>query len=205
VSIPADIFDRLQAQPYGAIRPQVRDGDVLLCSADDRFSRLIRWGASSPWSHVAIAFQMPAIDRVMVLECVEKLGVRALPLSMFITKTSSGVQPYPGRILLARHAALAEMAGPGPLRQLAEFAFGRLGDPFSRIEMAKIVVRIVLGRFDVKLHPVLGPKDEFICSEFVARCFQAVGIEIPWDGLGFIGPGDIAADPRLEAVAQIQT
>ena len=88
---------------------------------------------------------------------------------------------------------------------MAAFAFDRLGDPFSQTEMAKIVLRIALGRLDVKLHPSLGPKNEFICSEFVARCFETVGLRFPWDGLGFLSPGDIAMDPRLEAIAQVKT
>lgn len=45
----------------------------------------------------------------------------------------------------------------------------------------------------------------FICSEFVAKAFERVGIEFPWSGRGFIAPADIAADPRVEAVAQIRT
>lgn len=205
MTVPADIFSELPAQPYRVVRPEVRDGDVLLCSAHDPFSRLIRWGTKSLWSHVAIAFRMPEIDRVMVLECVEKIGVRAVPLSVFLTRTSEGVTPYPGRILLARHDALAAKSRQAPLKKMAAFAFDHLGDSFSQIEMAKIGLRIVLGRFDVKLHPSLAPKDEFICSEFVARCFDAIGVKIPWDGLGFMAPCDIADDPRLHAVAQVQT
>jgi hypothetical protein len=32
-----------------------------------------------------------------------------------------------------------------------------------------------------------------------------VGIEIPWDGLGFIAPADFARDPKTRAIAQIKT
>src|SRR5882757_7557682 len=100
--IAPDVLTTLAPQPYAAVRDEVRDGDILLCSAHDRFSRLIRWATKSPWSHVAIAFRMDEIDRVMVLECVAKIGVRAVPLSSFLARTSGGIAPYPGRILLAR-------------------------------------------------------------------------------------------------------
>ncbi len=88
---------------------------------------------------------------------------------------------------------------------MAGFAFDRLGEPFAMGEVPKILLRILLGGFDVRLPESLGPDDEFICSEYVARCYAAMGVEIPWDGLGFIGPGDFATDPAIRPLAQIQT
>jgi hypothetical protein len=205
MAIESDVLQKLKPQPYASIREAVRDGDLLLCSANDTFSRLIRWATRSPWSHVGIAFRLDDIDRVLVLECVEKIGVRAVPLSTFISRTSSGVHPYPGKILLARHGAMAAKARREPWTKMADFAFQRLGDPFSQAETLKIALRIAVSRFGRRLHPSLGPKDEFICSEYVARCLKAVGVEVPWDGLGFVAPSDIANDPRVEAVAQIRT
>jgi hypothetical protein len=141
----------------------------------------------------------------MVVEAVHKLGVRAVPLSTFIDRTSDGRTPYPGKILLARHRGMSAKSRRRPMKKMAEFAFDRLGDKFSQAETAKIALRIVLGRLHRRLHPSLGPKDEFICSEFAARCLKAVAVEIPWDGLGFIAPADFAHDPRIDAVAQIRT
>jgi hypothetical protein len=51
----------------------------------------------------------------------------------------------------------------------------------------------------------LGAKDAFICSEYAARCFAAVGIEIEWDGRGFIAPASFASDPKVKAIAQFRT
>jgi hypothetical protein len=205
MAIDPDVLESLRPQPYAEIRGQVRDGDILLCSATDAFSRLIRWATRSPWSHVAVAYRLEEIDRVIVLECVEKIGVRAVPLSSFISRTSNGKHPYPGKILLARHRAMAAKSRHKPWRKIATFAFNRLGDKFSPGEIARIGLRIAISRFHRRLHPSLGPKNEFICSEYVARCFKTVGVEIPWDGLGFVAPADIAKDPRVEAVAQIKT
>jgi hypothetical protein len=205
MAIDPSVLHSLKPQSYSAIRDQVRDGDLLLCSATDSVSRLIRWATASPWSHVAIAYRLDTIDRVLVLECVEKIGVRAVPLSTFISRTSSGVHPYPGQILLARHDAMAAKSRRNPWAKIATFAFDRLGERFSPGEILKIGLRIVAGRFRRRLHPTLGPKDEFICSEYVARCLHAVGVEIPWDGLGFVAPCDIANDPRVMAIALIRT
>jgi hypothetical protein len=152
-----------------------------------------------------MAFRLAEIDRVIVLECVERLGVRAVPFSGFVAKSPLGETPYPGKILLARHAGMAAKSRQKPLKRMAEFAFDRLGDRFSQMEMAKIALRIVAARFNVRLHPSLGPTDEFICSEYVARAFEKVGISFPWDGRGFIAPADIAADPKVRAIAQVRT
>jgi hypothetical protein len=51
----------------------------------------------------------------------------------------------------------------------------------------------------------MGPKNEFICSEYVARCFERVEIKIPWDGLGFIAPADFANDPKIKAIGRFRT
>jgi hypothetical protein len=205
MAVPNDALKEFKPQPYKAVRAMVRDGDLLLCSTDHAFARLIKWSTRSPWSHVAMAFRLEEIDRVIVLECVEKIGVRAVPFSNFVAKSPLGAKPYPGKILLARHKGMAAKSRQAPLKRMAEFAFDRLGDRFSQIEMAKIALRIAVSRFDLRLHPSLAPKDEFICSEYVARSFAKLGIEFPWDGRGFIAPADIAADPRVEPVAQVRT
>ena len=205
MAVDESVLKDLKQTPYKEIRDEVRDGDILLCSATDVFSRLIRWATRSPWSHCAIAFRIEEIDRVLVLEAVEKLGVRCVPLSDFLRRTSGGIEPYPGDIVLARHKGLSAKSRARPMKKMAEFAFDRLGDKFSKGEMNKIALRIVVGRLNRHMPRSLGPDDEFICSEYVARCYKALGIEFPWDGLGFMAPADIARDPRLEAVARIMT
>lgn len=205
MTIRDDALITLPPLPYEEARDMVRDGDLLLCSATDAGSRLIRWATKSLWSHIAIAFRMTEIDRVLALECVEHIGVRAVPLSDFISRTSSGRHPYPGQILLARHRDMLETNGASPVKAMSGFAFDRLGAHFSNRETVKIALRICLGRLDVVLPNRLSADDEFICSEYVARCYDQIGLHIPWDGRGFIAPADFANAPLVEAVAQIQT
>ncbi len=205
MTVPDDALSTLKPTPYSRVRAEVQDGDLLLCSAHDPMSKVIRWATRTQWSHVAMAFRIQSIDRVMVLESVEHFGVRTVPLSSFIRTTSSGVSPYPGRILLARHEAFHGPSATRRMKAAAEFGFSRLGDPFSNREMLKIVLRVLFGRLNRKMPRSLGPHDEFICSEFVARAYAKAGVKIAWDGLGFIGPGDIAADPKVAAVLQVRT
>ncbi len=86
-----------------------------------------------------------------------------------------------------------------------DFAFGSLGDRFAAGEIIKIGLRLLLGRTGRKMPRFLGPRDEYICSEYVARCYAKAGLKIPWDGLGFVAPGDFARTPDVQAVAQIKT
>lgn len=198
----AEVLKELPAEPLEAVAPKVRDGDILLCAAHDPFSRLIGWSTKSPWSHVAIAFRWPALDRLLVFECVQRIGVRAVAIERFISETSEGTHPYPGKIILARHA---DAPGVRAFKPLADYAVDCMGDRFSPAEIAKIALRIVVGRLDRRMPKMLEARDEFICSEYVAKCFETVGVKIQWDGLGFIAPADFAFDPKVRAVAQIET
>jgi len=204
MAIADNVLSELKAQPYAKVRPMVRDGDLLLCSATDPFSKVIRWSTRTPWSHIAIAYRVPSLDRVMVFEAVEKIGVRTVPLSTFISRTSEGAHPYPGKILLARDQRFEDL-DEKKKRAMYDFAFGCLGDRFAPGDIVKIALRLAFGRLSRKMPRFLGAKNEFICSEYVAKCFAKGGLKIPWDGLGFVAPGDFALAPDVQAIAQIRT
>jgi hypothetical protein len=200
--ISNDALQTLPQMDAEAIERDIQDGDLLLCSGTRIFSKLIRWATKSPWSHVAIAMRADPIGRVMVLESVEKIGVRTLPFQTFAFGVG-GKHPYPGRIVLARHARLAA-AGPETQRRVAQFAVDTLGDPFAPGEVLKIAARIIVGSINQKMPEAMQARDEYICSEFVAMCFEKAGLRIPWDGRGFIAPCDFAADPDVSAIGQLR-
>lgn len=208
MAIGDDVLTTLKPEPFGAVSRRVLDGDILLCSGNDPFSKLIGWSTKSPWTHVALAYRWPSLGRIMVFESVQQLGVRTVPLSKFISQSSSGKKPYPGKIILARHDDYADKggkSGSAAMERLADFAVDRFGQPFAGLEILKIAARISLGSLNRKMPKSLGPKNEFICSEYAEKCFEAVGIEILWDGLGFIAPADFARDPKTRAIAQFKT
>jgi hypothetical protein len=201
MTVERDILDA-EPQDLAVLAPEIQDGDILLCSATDPFSRLIAWSTKSPWSHVAFAWRWPSGSRILALECVQRIGVRAVPIDRFISETSSGVHPYPGKIVLARHARLPAEAD---MHALITCGIDHMGDRFSQAEITKIALRIIAGRSNRKTPRPLRPSNEMICSEYVDKCFRAAGVHIPWDGLGFIAPSDVAADPDLTGVARIAT
>ncbi len=203
MTIPNSALTKLPAKDYPDVRKLVRTGDLALCAGKQFFSRAIRVATGSPWSHVALIVLLEEIDRVMVLESVEKIGVRAMPLSRFVSEDSERHRPYPGEIVIARHGQFARKASEACLKELNAFAMDRLGAPFRGSEMLRIGLRIAAGWFDRKMPKMLLPRDEFICSEYVAECLKRVGIEIAWDGRGFIAPGDFAADPHVKALARV--
>lgn len=208
MSIADDVLKTLKPESLEAIAPRIQDGDLLLCAGHDPFSRLIGWSTKSPWTHVALAYRWDSLGRIMVFESVQQIGVRTVGLEKFISQSSTGKKPYPGQIILARHADYADKGGDHAevaMKKLGDFAVDRFGDPFSGREILKIAARICFGAANVKMPESLGANDEFICSEYAAGCFEAVGIKIQWDARGFIAPADFAQDPNVRAVAQIQT
>lgn len=193
----------LPAQDYDAIRRLVRTGDLALCRGTQLFSRAVGWSTGSPWSHIALIVRLDDIGRVVVFEAVAKIGVRMVPLRRFVSEDSGHHKPYPGDIVICRHAEFAGKADPDKLAKLTEFATDRLGAPFEASEMVKIGLRIAASWVDIKLPRMIETDDEYICSEYIGRCYEAVGIKVPWDGRGFLAPGDFAADPKLEAIARV--
>jgi hypothetical protein len=201
--VPDSALTDLPPLSYAELRAQVRTGDIAICSGTQMFSRAIRWATGSPWSHVALILRVEELDRVFVLEAVERIGVRMLPLSRFVIEDSARNRPYPGDIVIARHADFDENAADGGLNRMIEYATDRLGAPFSAFEMVRIAGRIVAGRLGKRLPRMLDNDNAYICSEYVACCLNQVGIDVPWDHHGFIGPADFARDPAIDPVARV--
>ncbi len=204
MSIPADVLEATPPIPFVELRERLRDGDIVLCQGRDPFSRLIQWSTKSPWSHVGMVFRVDNLEQVIVIEAVEKIGVRAVALADFVSRDSGGAHPYPGKILFVRHRRLSGDITDPRVVDLAKFAFSKLGCKFAPGEIAKIAMRIIDARIfgNRKTPKVLIADDEFICSEFVAGAYDKAGLTIPWDGLGFVAPSDIANDESLDPVAQ---
>jgi len=205
MTIPADIFRTMKPQKYEALRSEIQNGDILLFSGPDLSSRFIQWGTKSLWSHVGFIIRLDHIDRVMLLESVENVGVHTVALSNTVYGNKKSLPPYRGKLLIARHADFTSV-NMHQLKTMSEFAVDRLGSPYAVAEIIKIGMRIMFGMlFNIKMPQLLQADDEFICSEYVALCYRTIGIQIPWDGLGFIAPSDIANDPKINPVGVIQT
>ncbi|MCC5844197.1 MAG: hypothetical protein JJU05_08105 [Verrucomicrobia bacterium] len=214
-------FPAVPPTPYAELRPQLRSGDVLLCSGSGIFSTLIQRATRSVWSHVGLIMRLDSIDRVMVLESLEPAGVRTVRLSKYLTNYNNDGRPYPGKLAVIRHQEFPGSEGRGQRSEvrgqvghsldtrhssfvtpLARSAVDRFGYPYDKEQIAIIAARIAAGRlrFSRKDREKLVRPDAYICSEYVALCFEEIGIEIPWDKKGFISPADFACADCFDLV-----
>lgn len=191
---------------YPDIRSQLRSGDLLLCAGTSWFSRLIQMATGSEWSHVGLILRLDALDRVMLMESVESVGVRAVPLSRYFENYQQSGAGYPGELAIYRHRDFP--AGPeaaAALARLGRFAVDRLGWPYDGQQIAELAARLMFHR----LAPG-GPRpalpdaslenQAYICSEYVAACYSELGIEIACGSCPYVTPGDFVADERIDAI-----
>jgi hypothetical protein len=182
----------LSVVPYNDIRTNLKSGDLLFASGDYLVSKAIQKVTNSPWSHVGIVFNLDSIDRMLLLESVEDMGVRFAPLSKYIVDYEKG-KPYKGQVALARCANVNADIITG----LARFGIDELTRPYDKDEIAKIMARVVLG---------VGKKTrdrEYICSELVYECFSKAGVEFGYDNRGFISPENIWLDDKVSLIKRI--
>jgi len=189
---PAEL-NRLSVERYKDVRLRLRSGDLLFASGDYFVSKAIQKLTGSPWSHVGILFRVDSIDRVLLLESVEDMGVRFAPVSKYIHDYEDG-SPYRGAIVVARSAAVSKDI----LVKLAQFGTDELTRPYDRDEIAKIVARIAIGRGRAKRDR------EYICSELVFECFRAAGYDFAYNAKGFVSPEDIWVDSEVSLLARIR-
>ncbi len=202
------------------IRPKLRSGDLLLCAGTSWFSRLIQAATGSEWSHVGLILRLDSVDRVMLLESVESVGVRAVPLSHYFEDYQQSGASYPGKLAFYRHRDFPTDQGAGPtLKRLGRFAVDRLGWPYDGQQIAELAARLALHRLgagsmgqgapwaDSASSPqagsLLGGSLEnraYICSEYVAACYAALDIEIACRNCPYVTPGDFVVDTRMEAL-----
>jgi len=208
MAIPIDSFPKVPAEDYQKqVRKQLQDGDILICSGSGIFSSMIQQATGSVWSHVAFVLRLPSIDRVMLLESVEPIGVRTVRLSKYLEDYANNGKPYPGGLAIIRHKQFARTVGKQKLARLAQYAVDQFGYPYDKDEIAKIAARILASKvlFTKRQRNKIAPDREFICSEYVALCYEEVGLQVPWDERGFIAPSDFAADANFDLLAVLKS
>jgi hypothetical protein len=181
---------------YPTIKDHIRSGDILLCSGNRPFSKLIQKATQSRWSHVGFILWIEDFKQLMVLEAVESHGVRIVPLQGYIDNYNGSGKPYGGDLMIGRHIHFNK----DNIHGLAEFGSKLFGYPYDYGDIAKIAFRLSLRAAGYKKrHQILESSDAYICSEYAYLCYQKVGTEIAHDKLnGFIMPADFAADKNIE-------
>ena len=193
-------FEAMTPTPYSQARAGLRTGDILLFHSHNFPDDAIELATHSLWCHAAFVWRLADIDRLILLESVDKVGVRAAPLSTRINGSTAHPKPYPGKLLVLRHPRFPTEPHAAQIAAMTAFALDRLGDPYSPAELVKIAERIAAGIAGITLPGRLEPKNGFICSEYVAKCYEVIGLPLAPDKEGFIAPADIANDPEVYAV-----
>lgn len=190
---------------YASVRGRLQNGDVLICSGTGIFSTMIQGATESVWSHVGLILRVPSIDRVMLLESVEPVGVRTIRLSKYLDDYDNQGHGYPGGMAVIRHEGFGQVPRK-KLEQLTQFAVDQFGYPYDKTDIAAIAARILAARvFLTRQQRRRIPSDkQFICSEYVYECFLEAGLDVEWNGNGFIAPANFAADPRFGLVAVLR-
>jgi len=192
--------DSLPVESYSVLRKRLQSGDLFFCSGDYLVSQMIRKVTNSPWSHVGIVIVVSSIDRVLLLESVEDVGVRLAPLSKYLTDYGEG-SAYDGRIVIARLSALTMTEGLNynqKIEAITKYGADALTLPYNKEEIGQILARIVLG---------IGKKAAnkgYICSELVASCLAEAGIGISAGSGGYVTPEDVWRDPTVNLLARIR-
>ena len=200
MAFTAEQFDAAQAVPYSTLRPDLRTGDILLFHSSGVGSDVIEYFTHSLWCHAAMVWRLDDIDRVLILESVDTYGVRTMALSSRVNGIPASPQPYPGKIAVARHQAFPANPDPARVRAMTQFAIDRLGYPYGTLELLKIGARVGAGLIGQDVPGALKPENAYVCSEYVAKCYDAMGIEIVVDRQGYVAPADIANDPNVQLV-----
>jgi hypothetical protein len=205
MSIPKGIFESQPPQTYDQMRGTIRNGDIALFAGHEGASQIIEHFTDSLFCHVGFIWRMDAIDRIMLLESVENIGVRMLPLSAKVNGGASG-KPYNGRLVVGRHDDFPE---PGPdfdkaFNRMTQFAVDRLGCPYNAEEIVMIGATIAAGLAGFAMPASFKPTNAYICSEYADVCYRELGIQIARARPNFIAPADFATDAKVQTVATIR-
>ncbi|MGZ0656225.1 YiiX/YebB-like N1pC/P60 family cysteine hydrolase [Coraliomargarita sp. W4R53] len=191
--------------------PNIQTGDLLLCSGSGWFSKMIQAATGSPWSHVALVLRLDAFDRIMLLESVEPIGVRTVPLNQYLSNYDQRGHAYPGSMQIMRHRDFASQVQTDGLAELGRFAVDCFGYPYDSQQIAEIAARITLNRMAPEMldsfptPPQAASRQAYICSEYVADCYAQIGLEIGANTFGFTTPADFAEHEAISFVETLQS
>jgi hypothetical protein len=180
-----DQFARAQPRWYGAIRSQIRTGDVLLFRGESPLSRFIRWGSKSVYSHAAMAAWWG--PRLVLFQAVGQ-GVQVVPIS-------AEVDEYDGQVdwftLAPKYEAMLDR------EKVVDFAITELAKPYGHAAVVELIVRMAFHQFRGTTDPKAHPSSLF-CSEYVSRCYREAGLKLrPDEADAFTSPGDLATSGYL--------
>ena len=179
---------RLPIVPYDKVRDYLKTGYVFFSSGSYTFSGIIQNLTKSIWSHVAIIYKDEQLGRVLILEAEPYVGIRLIPLSMYLKNYKGTRRPYKGQIVLAKLNLELEKEKLG---KAISFGLDELTRPYDNWEIIRIMTRILFK---------IGKRERnrnYICSELVRDCFSKAGVVFKMNDT-YISPQEIWKDARIE-------
>lgn len=201
--------DARPALPYADVRTTLRDGTVLLFRGRGVFSRLIQAKGRAPYSHAALLAWWG--HRLMVVESREGSGCRAVPLSTVLRDGHEvdafdvvGLSPMGDERAVAVGEAISWLSTRYGWRTILRIGLAALLVPLAWIRP----VGALRARWSRPLRDSRGrPTSGLICSELVARAWEAAGVRLVPNILDFddatIEPGDLSRSSRLEVIGRL--
>ncbi len=94
--------------------------------------------------------------------------------------------------MIAFSKGKAKKAKKSGLEKLAKYAIDQFGYPYDKDDIARIAARILASKvpFSYKERERIQTDREFICSEYVAKCYEAMSLKVGSSGIvggNFIG------------------
>lgn len=174
--------------PYHKIRDQLKTGHIFFSSGSYLFSGIIQRLTRSAWSHVAIVYKDEELGRVMILEAEPKIGIRLVPLSVYLKNYKGSKRGYKGQIVLANLNFELEKE---KLNRAISFGLDELTRPYDNWEIIRIMSRILFR---------IGKREKnknYICSELVRDAFAKAGVVFRLNDT-YISPQEIWKDIRVQ-------
>lgn len=181
---------QIPPRKYKIIRNELQTGDLIFCSGNYFFSKLIQKFTKSVWSHVGIIYKDEKLDRILVLESEKLYGVRLAPLSKYVKDYHGKNKPYKGKVIIARVNATTDY------KQAISFGMDELTKPYDNVEVIRIAIRILFGITRRETNR------NYICSELVQECFKKENIFFK-DNDTKISPDDIWKDERVNMLYRL--
>lgn len=169
----------------------IQSFDILLYKGTSFTSKLIKWGTTSPYSHVAVVVD-PEMNLGIESNTGHQCGVRAFDLRKLDQETVDAFRIKPGFSFDSKQVISYLVNGLG-----AKFDF--IG--VSWLGMMK-AASMLTGFTKLTQYNEFQKSKDYFCSELVYEAFASAGLDIvPQVGASDItSPGDIARSERLMAV-----
>jgi hypothetical protein len=165
--------------PYSAMRPYLRTGDIVLCSGNALFSRIVRRVTGSEWSHCGMIIEHEITGELCIWESTTPTEVAdietGVPVSgVQLVPLQRRLQSYSGHVAVRRLEATRtrEM-----LDALHDFRAEAAGKPFD-----KDIFELLRAAFDddgVGLEDNVEDLAAYFCSELLAEAYQRMGLLPP--------------------------